>query len=129
MVTPLRLALVESRLSVVRLPAGVDVPDWVNGDGEFTSITRTSDELSIVCGSDVVPEGLPVEGPWRAVKVEGAIPMTLIGVIAAIADPLADGGIAIFAISTFDTDYVLVHEEDLEAAIELLLRAGHQVSP
>ena len=128
MAPSLRLAVVESKLSVVRLPARVDVPDWVNGDGQFTSITRTSDELSIVCASDAVPEGLPVEGPWRAIRVQGPIPMTLIGVIAAIADPLADGGIAIFAISTFDTDYVLVHEQNLETSIEVLQRAGHDVS-
>ena len=128
MAMPLRLSVVESEFSVVRLSAGEDVPDWVDGDGAFTSITRTPDELSIVCGSDVVPEGLPIEGPWRAIKVQGPIPMTLIGVIAAIADPLADGGIAIFAISTFDTDYVLVHEQDLEAAIEILHRAGHEIS-
>jgi hypothetical protein len=128
MATPLRLSVVESKLTVVRLPADVDVPDWVDGAGEFTSITRTLDELSIVCGSDVVPQGLPVEGPWRAIKVNGPIPMTLIGVIAAIANPLADAGIAIFAISTFETDYVLVHEPDLDATIELLRRAGHDVT-
>lgn len=128
MATPLRLSVVDSKLSVVRLPSGMEVPNWANGAWEFISITRTFDELSIVCASDVVPEGLPAEGPWRAIKVLGPIPMTLIGVIAAIANPLADAGIAIFAISTFDTDYILVHEPDLETAIELLDRAGHEVT-
>jgi hypothetical protein len=128
MATPLRLSVVEAKLAVVRLPPGVDAPDWINGPGALTSITRTFEELSIVCRSDVVPEGLPAEGPWCAIKVQGPIPMTLIGVIAAIASPLADAGIAIFAISTFDTDYVLVHEPDLETAIEVLERAGHEVA-
>ena len=128
MATKLRLSVLESKLTVVRLPGGVGVPDWASGAGEFISITRTIDELSIVCASDVVPQGLPAEGPWRAFKVHGPIPMTLIGVIAAIANPLADAGIAIFAVSTFDTDYVLVHEPDLETAIELLHRAGHDVT-
>jgi hypothetical protein len=89
--------------------------------------TRTPDELSIVCGIDVVPDGIPSEGPWRAFKVQGPLVMTLLGVVAAIADPLRDAGISIFAISTYDTDYVLVHEPDLAAAAAALRAAGQEV--
>ena len=67
-------------------------------------MTRTADELSIVCAYDAVPAGVRLEGPWRAFRVRGPIVMTRIGVLAALADPLADAGISIFAISTFDTD-------------------------
>jgi hypothetical protein len=122
-----RLTVIESRLAVCRLPAGSDLPAWAAGAGGFSSITRTADELSIVCGSDAVPADLPQEGPWRAFKVQGPLVMTLVGVVAAIADPLRDAGIAIFAISTYDTDYVLVHEPDLAAAVEALTAAGHVV--
>lgn len=69
-----------------------------------------------------------MEGPWRALRVQGPIMMTLIGVVAALANPLADAGISIFALSTFDTDYILVHEPDLAAAVGALTEAGHVVA-
>ena len=125
--TPLLLTVIEARLAVCRLEASSRVPAWVDRAGDFVSFTRTSDELSIVCDMDVVPRGVPMEGPWRAFKVQGPLVMTLIGVVAALANPLADAGISIFAISTYDTDYVLVHEPDLDAAIEALVGAGHTV--
>jgi hypothetical protein len=124
---PALLTVVETRLAVCRLEVGSGVPAWVGGAGDFVSITRTSDELSIVCAEDAVPAGIPMEGPWRAFKVQGPLVMTLIGVVAALANPLADAGISIFAISTYDTDYVLVHEPDLDAAIAALIAAGHTV--
>jgi hypothetical protein len=127
MTTPLLLTVVESRLAVCRVEAGETVPAWVDLAGEFVSITRTADELSIVCASDTVPPGVPMEGPWRAFKVQGPLVMTLIGVVASLADPLADAGISIFAISTYDTDYVLVHEPDFKRAIDALIAAGHTV--
>ena len=119
------LTLVDASLAVCRLEAASRVPAWVDRAGDFVSITRTSDELSIVCDTDVVPRGVPMEGPWRAFRVQGPLVMTLIGVVAALANPLADAGISIFAISTYDTDYVLVHEPDLDAAIDALVGAGH----
>ena len=124
----LHLEAIEARLAVCRLDAGSDVPRWVARSNGFTSVTRTSDELSVVCAFDDVPEGVPMEGPWRALRVQGPIVMTLIGVVAALANPLADAGISIFAISTFDTDYILVHEPDFEAALGVLTRAGHVVA-
>jgi hypothetical protein len=121
------LTVIEARLAVCRAEAGSEVPVWVDHAGDFISITRTMDELSIVCARDAVPPGVPMEGPWRAFKVQGPLVMTLIGVVAAVANPLADAGISIFAISTYDTDYVLVHEPDFDAAIEALVAAGHTV--
>jgi uncharacterized protein len=127
MTPPMLLMVIEARLAVCRVAADGAIPDWVDRAGDFVSITRTPDELSIVCASDAVPPGVPVEGPWRAFKVQGPLVMTLIGVVATLANPLADAGISIFAISTYDTDYVLVHEPDLDAAIEALIAAGHIV--
>ena len=123
----IHLDAIETRLAVCRLDVGSDIPPWLDRSREFTSITRTTDELSIVCAREDVPEGVPMEGPWRAFRVQGPIVMTLIGVVAALANPLADAGISIFAMSTFDTDYILVHEPDFEAAIRALTRAGHVV--
>ena len=123
----LHLEVIATRLAVCRLDAGSEVPSWVDRSAEFTSVTRTIDELSIVCARDAVPEGVAIEGPWRALRVQGPIVMTLIGVVAALANPLADAGISIFAISTFDTDYILVHEPDFDAAVGALTDAGHVV--
>jgi hypothetical protein len=128
MSTSLDLAIVEGRLAVCRLEAASDIPAWVDRAGAFSCITRTPDELSIVCAVDAVPDGVPMEGPWRAFRIRGPLVMTLIGVVAAMANPLADAGIAIFAISTFDTDYVLVHEPDIEAAKAALTAAGHTIA-
>ncbi len=123
----LQLEAVGVRLAVCRLDADTEVPLWVDRSREFTSVTRTSDELSIVCAQDDVPPGVPMEGPWRTFRVQGPLVMTLIGVVAALANPLAAAGISIFAISTFDTDYVLVHEPDFDAAVDALTQAGHVV--
>ena len=128
MPAPVHLEAVEIRLAVCRLDPGSDVPAWVDRSSEFTSVTRTMDELSVVCARDYVPEGVPMEGPWRAFKVRGPIVMTLIGVVAALANPLADAGLSIFAISTFETDYILVHEPDFDAAVGALTQAGHVVA-
>jgi hypothetical protein len=124
----LHLETVATRLAVCRLDASGVVPSWVGRSGAFSSITRTTDELSVVCASDDVPEGVPTEGPWRAFRVKGPLVMTLIGVVAALANPLAGAGISIFALSTFDTDYILVHEPDFDAAVAALTRAGHLIA-
>jgi uncharacterized protein len=91
------------------------------------SITRTADELSIVCPADQVPQGAKCESPWTCFKLEGPFPFTLTGVLASFLDPLAEHGVPIFAVSTFDTDYVLVKEETAAAALKTLLEAGHEL--
>jgi uncharacterized protein len=123
----MNLEVIDGHFAVCRLDAGSEVPSWVDRSSGFTSITRTSDELSVICAYDEVPVGVPMEGPWRALRVQGPIVMTLIGVVASLAGALADAGISIFAISTFDTDYILVHEPDFDDAVGALTRAGHVV--
>ena len=123
----MHLTVVEARLAVCRIDSGSEVPAWVDRARDFVSVTRTADELSIVCAMHAVPPGVPMEGPWRAIRVHGPLVMTLIGVVASLANPLAAAGISIFAISTFDTDYVLVHEPDFDRAIAALIAAGHTV--
>jgi uncharacterized protein len=113
-------------LAVCRLSPAESVPPWASGPG-FLSITRTADELSIVCAANRVPPGIGHEPGWRALQVEGPLPFTATGILAAIAAPLAAAEISIFAISTFDTDYVLVREPDLQRAAAVLAAAGHRV--
>lgn len=115
-------------LAVSRLPPGAPVPGWATR-GAFHAITRTPAELSIACLSDDVPAGGRAEKGWRAFRVAGPIPFEETGVLLAVAAPLAAAGIGIFAISTFDTDYVLVPGRKLEAAVQALAAAGHRVTP
>lgn len=101
------------------------MPAWARGD--FCSVTRTHDELSIVCAQANVPDNVRCEREWRALKVDGQLDFALTGILASIATPLADAGISIFSISTFDTDYVLLKQDKLAEAIDCLRQAGHRV--
>jgi hypothetical protein len=120
------LTLLPGIFAVCRFEAGAGVPAWATA-GPFFSITRTTDELSIVCDQSAVPEGVRCERDWRCLKLTGPIPFSTVGVLASLVQPLADAGVSVFAISTFDTDYVLVKEGDVEKAVETLCQAGHEV--
>ncbi len=122
----LQVRVVPGRFAVCRLPPDAAVPEWANGD-DFQSITRTSDELSIVCADALVPRGKQCLRGYVAMRVEGTLAPELVGVLVSLATPLADAGIPILAIGTHDTDYVLVREADLERAIAVLQQAGHEV--
>jgi hypothetical protein len=124
--TVLRLSTLPGTLAVARLEADAPVPDWARG--AFLTITRTGDELSIVCDDDAVPEGVQAERGWAAFKLHGPIPFEMIGIAAALLAPLAEARISVFMISTYDTDYVLVKRERLAEAADALRRAGHDVS-
>jgi hypothetical protein len=124
----LPLELLRETLAVCRLAPDAAVPAWAQGSSSFLTISRTAEELSITAVQAGVPEGVRCEREYRALRVRGPLPLDLIGVLASIADPLAAAGLSIFAISTFDTDYVLVKSKDLDAALVALERAGHRVS-
>ena len=110
-------------LSIARLPADAGTPPWA-ASGSWYSLTRSADELSVVCESDLVPRDVQCNGPWRALKVVGPLDFALTGILSRLARPLAEAGIPIFAISTFDTDYVHVREERLTDAKACLAGAG-----
>jgi hypothetical protein len=120
------LRLLPDRFAVCRLAADSAVPAWEAG-GVLSSITRTPDELSVVCAEGLAPEGTRCDGGWRIFQVAGPLDFSLTGVLAAIAGPLADAGVSVFALSTFDTDYVMVKEENLAKAVEALRAAGHRI--
>jgi hypothetical protein len=115
---PMNVTVLPEPLAVCRLAAGARVPSWALELHEsLVSITRTPDELSIVCPDAAVPPDVEVESGWRALKLPGPIPFDQVGVLAG---PLAAAGVSIFAVSTYDTDYVLVRERDLERALAAL---------
>lgn len=113
--------------AIARLEPGAELPSAVLASPSFMSITRTEDELSIVCAVDVAA-GLPrVDIGWRAVKVQGPFAFDQTGILASFLDPLAAAGIGIFAVSTFDTDYILVKQANLKQVVAVLLGAGHRL--
>jgi hypothetical protein len=124
----LPLEVLPDTLAVCRLASDAVVPAWVAASSRFVTVSRTPEELSITAVQHAVPPDVRCERDYRALRVRGPLPLDLIGILAAIADPLAEAGLSIFAISTFDTDYVLVKARDLNAAVTALQRAGHEIS-
>jgi hypothetical protein len=122
----LELTLLPERFAISRLAADAPIPGWAM-EGAFFSITRTGDELSVVCELARVPVGVQSQSGWRVFKVHGPFVLTEIGVLSALATPLADAKLSLFAVSTFDTDYLLVASETLSAAVAALERAGHKI--
>jgi hypothetical protein len=129
---PLTLDVIAGSLSVLRFPPDAEVPSWVLRADPFGSVTRTADELSVVCATARVPSTpLPAhmarDDGWRALKVVGPFAFTEVGVLLQVVAPLAAAGISILATATFDTDYVLVQETQLGRAVAVLRAAGHTV--
>ncbi len=107
-----------------RLDAGAPLPEWVL-EAPFFAIARTPEELSILCPGTFVPSHIQQESGWRCLQVQGPLDFTLTGVLASLLDPLARAGISIFALSTYNTDYILVKSHDLNHALDVLRQAGH----
>lgn len=112
------VSALKDRMAVCRLAPDAPVPDWARG--EFVSVTRTADELSVVCAEAGVPRDVTAERGWRGLKVQGPLDFGLVGVLASLLAPLAEADIPVFVVSTYDTDYILVREADLGRAVEVL---------
>lgn len=137
----MKLVVLDGCFAVCRLPPTAPPPAWVAQSQPFYSITRTADELSIVCREDVVAvpshsdleqgtadPAMQLESGWKTLKVQGPLVFTMTGVLSSLASPLAAANVSIFAVSTYDTDYLLVKETALEKAISVLRDSGHEVS-
>lgn len=122
----LNLKLLKVKYSVCRLNKNDEIPKWIF-DEEFFSITRTDDELSIVCSQDKIKENIKCEKDWRILKIEGPLDFSLIGILSRISTLMANDGISIFAISTYDTDYILIKEESINRAIEVLENNNYNI--
>jgi hypothetical protein len=120
------LAIVPGTYAVCRLPAADPVPEWATA-GEVFSITRTPDELSILCAQHLVPAGTQAERDWCCLRVDDILDFGLIGILAEISAVLAKALVSIFVVSTFNTDYVLVKARQFEQAIAALVEAGYEV--
>jgi hypothetical protein len=122
----LKFRLLSGPFAVCQLPADAPLPEWATG-GPLVSITRCADELSIVCPAAQVPPNVKHEPGWVCFQLQGPFPFQMTGVLASFLQPLAARGIPIFAVSTYNTDYVMVNEEHAGRAIEALKEAGHEM--
>ena len=124
----LNLTILPDGYAICRLPPDDPLPPWLS-QVSFFSVTRTREELSIVCPEANLPTGSQSQSGWRLLRFEGPFDFTLIGVLVSVTLPLAKAGISLLAISTYDTDYVLVQAGQLDAAIQVLTAAGHTIQP
>jgi uncharacterized protein len=122
----LKFRRLPGQFAVARLAANSPLPAWALG-GEFSCVTRTREELSIVCGAENVSPGVASQSGWICFKLEGPFAFSQTGILAAFINPLSHNGVPIFALSTFDTDYVLIQDRFLGVAEDLLRNAGHEL--
>lgn len=120
----LRIVAMPGAYTVCRFGPDDPVPPWVSGP--FTSVTRSPNELSVVCRTERVPAEVPGEDGWRCLVLDDTFDLSLVGVLHAITEPLAAAGVSVFTIATYDTDYVLVRR--FERAVSALRAAGHDVA-
>jgi hypothetical protein len=111
--------------AIVRFAPGATIPDWAT-KGDFTSITRTTDELSVVCSTENLPAELDSQPQWTCLKLEGPFAFSQTGILLSFIEPLSYRNVPIFAISTYDTDYVLVQQEHSQSAFDALIATGHE---
>lgn len=119
-----RFRVLPGSFAVCRLERDAPWPTWARGT--FVSVTATDEELSVVCPTPVVPANVQAERDWRVIKIAGPFAFTAVGVLASLTTPLAQAGISLLAIATYDTDYLLVKSESLERAVETLAAVGHE---
>ncbi len=125
---PQTLTALPGEYAIAQLPPDAPVPTWALAGG-FFSLTRTEGELSVVLEADRVPAGVRAERGWALLQLRGPFDFALTGVLSSVLAPLAQAGVGIFALSTFDTDYLLVKAAQLPDAVTALRGAGHTVHP
>lgn len=122
----LTMKLLKEKYGVCKLDKMDEIPNWAK-ESYFFSITKTLDELSIVCSQDNIPNDIKCEKDWRILKIEGPLDFSLIGILASISTILTQKRISIFAVSTYDTDYILIKDIDIDNAIEALVNENYEV--
>lgn len=120
----IKLELLKNEYAVCRLEASAPIPTWISGN-DFVSITRTKEELSIVCLDKAIPEGTRFKNAWKIIKVLGPLDFSLIGILSSISTVLTQAHVSIYALSTYNTDYILVQKNELDNAMNALSNSGY----
>ena len=124
----LEFTILKDLYSIFRLDENSDIPEWVF-DSQFYSITKTSEELSVVCRptDNVQSENMLIDKQWRIFRINGPIDLSQVGIIAHVSGILNNENIGIFPIATYDTDYILIRNNNTSRAIAVLENEGHKV--
>ena len=122
----LTLSLLPGEYAVCKLEPERDIPEWITYN-TFWSVTKTQDEMSIVCPQNQVPKDVKAESEWRILEVEGPLDFSMTGVVNCLTKPLTDSKISVFILSTYLTDYLLIRSKDIKTAIEVLRAQGHKI--
>lgn len=128
MATSITLSVLPDLFAIARLDAGSALPQWVTHNAGFFSLTRTADELSVICIESHLPSTVQAERGWRILKMQGPFDFNQVGILKQVLDPLAEARVVIMAVSTHDTDYVMVKAAQFEQAVTALTRYGHIVN-
>ena len=126
LVKKLNLSLLPHLYAVCQFHPDKNIPYWALM-GDFVSLTRTHEELSIVCQQSNVPEDIEAERGWRCLQVQGAFDFSVAGIHVSLAVPLSEADISVLAIATYATDYILIKENNVERALQVLKKAGHYI--
>lgn len=127
MASRVTLKALDGTYGVARLEPSDPIPAWADGGG-FVSISRSDDELSIVCREDRIPSNARMDGGWSCLKLQGPFAFDETGIVLSVIEPLSTNGIGIFVVSTFDGDHLLVKATDFEKTCALLVEAGHRLA-
>jgi len=120
------ILLVEGKFALSKLSPDSCLPDWCQGE-TLAALVRTTDELSVMCEESLVPDDVISEGNWCALKLLGLLDFSLVGIMARLATTLANVDVSIFAISTYETDYVLIKQNQLDVSLKALNQAGYSI--
>ncbi len=123
----MKLTVLADSYAICRLDHDSEIPRWVHASHGFASITYTQDEMSVVSDQQFVPPDVQQDRDWRILKIIGPLDFTMVGVISSIAGLLADAGISLFNVSTYETDFIMVKQEVLEHALTVLRGAGMEI--
>jgi hypothetical protein len=122
----LSLSILDETFAICSLDKSSLIPEWVTSS-DFYSVTKTYDELSIVCPQHKIPAGIKFNKGWKCFKVQGPLDIDIVGILASLSMPLASAGVSIFVFSSYDTDHIMVKAYDMEKAIEVLRKEGYTV--
>jgi hypothetical protein len=124
----MNFVVLEKKYAIYKFSHEADLPDWVYSS-DFYSITKTKDELSVVAvQTDNISGDILYNSDWRIIKISGPLDLSITGIIADIADILKNNNIPIFTISTYETDYIMIKEKDLDSGLNALRKNGHNFS-